>query len=141
MKLKLQHNRLLAILTLIIFLSGSSGFTMVVTTCLMESESCCQIPASMSDNGCDNPLQKSEVRVLSDMSCQSTSIVGGLKVDPATSDKNFKDGSAKLPHVTGLLSSNFASNNFSSPHFLLSSSFVPLPPSVDRYVLNASFLI
>lgn len=134
----LSLGRLLAIVTFL----ANSGFTTILHNCTMVSMSCCEAPSETNHKDCGEELPSdSAPSIQSNSVCHTNTIVGGVTTNPAVFEKSGKSDVKKVVLTFAVLispatlSQDFASSSFpavTSPVFL---------PSVEKYVLNASFLI
>jgi hypothetical protein len=102
---------------------------------------CCQDMSGDMNADCSNPSLLPGVPTLrSDMSCTTTTLVGGLTTNPGVVDNSRPI--QKIPVITMLPSVCFScvqtlTNTVPIAPFAESIS----PPSVEKHILNASFLI
>lgn len=140
MLLSHKNIRLIRILLAVLVLTASSGATAVLNRCLMEEASCCCPNETSNHDGCGVPNALPSGHVFkSDFTCYTSVVVGGVALKQALLEKENRQESGKAvtfisPRSSGLLQSDTPS------HTLIVSQSIS-PPSVDRYVLNASFLI
>lgn len=121
---------------------ASSGFTTILHNCTMEVPTCCEVPTQNRHEQCDVSVPP-EVSIRSDLICHTNTVVGGLKPTAAVLEKESKSESKKLDAPLVLTVSNFSSTdqvNSSTSRFFSFADIVFFP-SVEKYVLNASFLI
>lgn len=144
MKFIILHIALLSRVTLLAFVVASSGFTAILRTCVMETMSCCadaKVPQHME---CDTeqPGDAPTLSIRADSQCHADILVGGMTTNPAVVEKEHKYQQTKLAIGANVLSFNCfqASPPSLSPLFGHTTAKV-FPPSVEKYVLNASFLI
>ncbi len=139
----LQRNRRFAAAIVAILLTlSSSGFTAVLHSCLMAERVCCDQPMSMMARmpAEDGAFPGSPV-LQSDMSCCSVTVAGGLNTNPIVAG-NQLPAPPHLDLIALLPSSALSVTQLALTHpALFSSSAVVSPPSVEKYVLNATFLI
>jgi hypothetical protein len=137
-------------LFLMLFFLANSGFTVVLYHCTMTEEMCgmscckgisdCSAGACQDMGGSQTPETKSE-RV--DQPCRTATVVGGVQTEPTVVEKQFNG--RQIISVDLLPTSVFETAigpcvDLPAFHFTSTASNVS-PPSVDTYVLNASFLI
>lgn len=143
MKISLKSNSHITVVIALLVLLGSSGLTTLIRTCTMGDMSCCAGLSSVSKDDCDaSALPALGVVLKADLSCSTTKLVGGLAINLALVEKENK----LQMHATGFNSIAAPSFNVETTHSKPSHHHfafnVPhAPPSVDRYVLNGSFLI
>jgi hypothetical protein len=129
-------------LALVTFLA-SSGFTAILHNCTLVPASCCAAPREINHKDCSESLPVNlERSIQSNAVCHTNTVVGGITTNPAVLEKVVKSEVKKpvsplfvlSPFVAVSGQSFTSSTPFSSP----ASVFLP---SVEKYVLNASFLI
>lgn len=129
-------------LVVVTFLA-SSGLATVLHNCTMVAATCCEAPAEINHKNCDKRLPaNSDLFIQSNAVCHANTVVGGVTTNPAVLDK---DGKSELKNP---LSFVFAFTSSVEASFQINTSFnrgITAPPvflpSVEKYVLNASFLI
>lgn len=142
MLLSHKNIRLIRICLAILVLTASSGATAVLHLCQMEAASCCSPIQSANDDGCDQPMASPTSHSFkSDFTCHIDVVVGGVALKQALLEKENRPESNKtvLPIIGSPSSSSLLLADSHSNSILLSKTVSP--PSVDRYVLNGSFLI
>jgi CBS domain containing-hemolysin-like protein len=148
MKLFTRNSVLFSRLFVGLFLAANSGFTAVLQECTMESNESHQVMECCSiSNESSNPAREVQqtapfLATGSQLSCHTTTVVGGLVGTSALLEKESKVQLSKLGEWSGnlLLQTVFKPiSNHSSTlnYFALDVS----PPSVEKCVLNSSFLI
>ena len=129
--------------TAFLFLVASSGFTTLLHICTMEAAECCDPSGASDHHGCpsepiDQPISGSSIQNVDD--CHINSVVGGLASLQALLEKDIKTQNSDILSV---LISTFVPvapiSNTSSLTYPYSQSVSP--PSVEKYVLNETFLI
>lgn len=135
----LPVSRALALATFL----ASSGFTTIVHNCTMEVPVCCEAPKETNHKDCGEsvPANK-ELAVRSNALCHTNTVVGGVTTNPAVLEKDAKSDVKKLQIAQSILTTSGA--DFNQPRTPLSSFFSATPvflPSVEKYILNSSFLI
>jgi hypothetical protein len=128
-----KHILLLKRLVLIVTIAASSGFTM----------DCCDPSPSADHRNCDLPgVPETGESVKAQFTCHTNTLVGGVSVKPAVLVKEHKSEPSRIVLATVTASLyNCLSHTSSSSHTLFSPAETPSPPSVEKYVLNASLLI
>lgn len=132
--------RLTTAIVAFLMVLSSSGFTVVLHSCLMAERSCCS--ASMTGHMAgDEGAIPGKPELKNDMSCCSTTVAGGVNSNPIVTGTlqpalAHLDLVALLPPMVSSGGQCIASH---STFFL--SSTAASPPSVEKYVLNSSFLI
>ncbi len=126
-----------------LFFVASSGFTTLLHICTMEASECCDTSGASDHAACPNPEKSSPVAgtaIKNADDCHINAVAGGLSAIQALLEK---DGKTQKVVVLSVLASTFVSlapiNNTSS--FTYSYSEGVSPPSVEKYVLNETFLI
>ncbi len=145
-----RHIAIFGRLLLVLFILANAGFTYILQECNMRGISdgmaCCDDQAPNSAGACAN-VDHDQVRHATvdagSAGCMVRIVVGGLQTDP-----KFVEKEARCLHLwkgdfvpvsTPAVSS---SPNVGGPFSLNSSAvFRVSPPSVEKYVLTASFLI
>lgn len=127
----------------ILFLVASSGFTTALHICTMEATECCDPSGASDHNACPGeplaqPTTGVSIKTLDD--CHVNAVVGGLAAIQALLERS--DKTQNVP-VLAVLASAFVSLapdvTTSSSNYSYSESVSP--PSVEKYVLNETFLI
>jgi len=137
-----QHTRLTAIIAALLLALSSSGFTAVLHSCLMAEKSCCGLPLNMMAG---TPLNDAEgaadPTLTSNMSCCAVTVAGGLNTNPIVS--GTQQTTPQHLDLISLLPPSVLSGaqDIHSHPIHFASSAAASPPSVEKYVLNASFLI
>ncbi len=129
------------IIAAVLLLAVSSGFTVVLHSCLMETMQCCETMSTDGSMDAAMPTQGSRVAQAGSSCCTST-VIGGLNSFTALLEKQTKTDHLKVAIV--LLHTD-PSDQFSlltSPvrHFVHSAHGAS-PPSVEKYILHAALLI
>ncbi len=148
MKLFTQNIALFSRLFVGLFLLASSGFTAVLQQCTMESGQsrrfmeCCSSSDESNLTECEVPQTTPSLAFGSQFTCHTNTVVGGLAGTSALLEKKGKIQLSKLVEWSGnvLQQTVFKPiSNHSSTlnYFALNVS----PPSVEKCVLNSSFLI
>jgi hypothetical protein len=140
-----RHILIIGRLFVLIFFLANSGFTVVLYHCTMGDMDCCGTSDDDMSVACgmmDVPPTSSGPSITSGFNCLSVIIAGGLRTDPTVVEK---ESAARLLKVDLIAAFN--------PHSALSTGtpqvqpFSPVaapdvsPPTVERYVLNSTFLI
>lgn len=129
-------------LVLVTFLA-SSGLATVLHNCTMVAATCCDAPAEINHMDCEERLPvNSDLSIQSNAVCHINTVVGGVTTNPAVLDK---DGKSQLKNpvafvfaFTPSLEASIQISTFTSLGLTAPTVFLP---SVEKYVLNASFLI
>lgn len=134
----LSLGRVLAVITFL----ANSGFTTILHNCTMVSMSCCDAPSETNHKDCGESLPAdSAPSIQSNSVCHTNTVVGGVTTNPAVFEKNGKSDLKKsVLEVTLLVSPTTLSQDFASSSFPAVTTPVFLP-SVEKYVLNSTFLI
>jgi len=140
--LRVKHIKPLQLISAAFVFLASSGATIVVRQCSMDTASCCNTASCDNDDACDQPVAlPSDHSIKAEYSCRTTTLVGGLAIQQAVVEQPHK--SLLIMAVLGLVVPPDCRLSAQPPR---SSSALLLadaasPPSVEKYVLNASFLI
>ncbi len=126
-----------------LFFIASSGFTTILHICTMEASACCDTSGASDHQACPNPEKSfpgSGASIQNANECHINAVAGGLAAIQALLEKDIK---AQNVDILSVLNSTFVSlapsTNTSS--FTYSYSESVSPPSVEKYVLNETFLI
>ena len=125
----------------LVFLA-SSGAAAVIRECKVEAMSCCAPVSRANHDDCDQPaLPISRHSIKAQFTCHTTALVGGVAIKQALVEQQHKPELPKqivfcIASSQSLLS---AQTNRSSSTFFLTETVSP--PTVEKYVLNGSFLI
>jgi hypothetical protein len=130
------------IIALLLFIA-SSGFTTIVHACAMEATQCCDTSRARDHKACENPFPLvAGPSVQREFDCHTNTVAGGLAGVQGLIEKDGKPLNNRLEVLSAVVSQyiSFASSGTAS---WLSTSYCTSvsPPSVEKYVLNASFLI
>ena len=146
MKIFTPHMILSGRILAILFILANSGFTAVLRQCTMKSDApmeCCSIPEK-SDAASRDAVQKNgnSPSIVSQFSCHTTSLVGGIASTSALLQKESAKQNVKGNELCAQLQQNTTStstfdHSMNHAHFAATLS----PPSVEKCVLNSSFLI
>ncbi|MBM2840069.1 MAG: hypothetical protein HW412_597 [Bacteroidetes bacterium] len=142
MLLSHKNIRLMRIFLAVLVLAASSGATAVLHRCQMEAASCCSPNQNANDDGCDQPIASPTGHSFrADFTCHIDVVVGGVALKQALLEKENRPESniAVIPNIVSLGSCSLVQAD--GPSHTLFLAHAISPPSVDRYVLNASFLI
>lgn len=134
------------VFVLALFVAANCGFTAIVRHCTMNSPEkmmCCD---SFGDGGrTSSATDRTNAGVtiaIMTSDCHTTALVGGLSTTPALVEKTIGLHSSALFSSASIQIEQNHSHNFDSRSSQLSySSNAFAPPSVEKCVLNSSFLI
>ncbi len=143
MKLFKKHMALIAKLVLVVTITASSGLAAVIHNCTMERMDCCGDSPNAGHNNCHLPgVPSTGLTIGSDVACHVNEIVGGLAIKSGEVEKDKRSVPTRTAFVT-IITSLYDSlrHTSGSSHALLSLAAALSPPSVEKCVLNASFLI
>ncbi len=136
------HIKLLASLAALLFGLGSSGLAAVIDGCAMTPQmACCKTMHNDPMAGCDIPAgAASGVSVQNDMSCHTSTLVGGHLTNPGVIETGhtIQKISLAVEPVAACASCMPTPANSLSPR--LSANGIS-PPSVKKHILNVSLLI
>ena len=140
-----RHIFILGRLFAVIFFLASSGFTVVLYHCTMDDMSICAPSDNcMAGNSeAADHQQPSEISLTSaGIPCHTVSVAGGLHTDPSIVEKESSAKHIKIEFVLAPTSDSGLTSIVDQPIQLLSTNTSNVsPPSVEKYVLNATFLI
>lgn len=94
--------------------------------------------------GCDTeqPSDASTLSFRADFQCHANTLVGGIMANPAVVEKENKYQQTKLSIVVDVISFDcFQTSSLNLSSLYGQTTANVSPPSVEKYVLNASFLI
>jgi hypothetical protein len=137
-----KNIRLIRIFLAVLVLAASSGAATVLHLCQMEAASCCSPTQTSNHDGCGQPIAPPAGHSFkSDFTCHLDVVVGGLALKQALLEKENKPelSIAAIPSVVSFASSSLLQADSPSHTYFVAQTISP--PSVDRYVLNGSFLI
>lgn len=137
-----RHINLLGSVVAFLFAIGSSGLAVIIHSCAMRSEMpCCQKISDEMGGDCSNPIQTSGIpSIHSDTNCSTSTVVGGLTTNPGVVDNNQlvqKISSVAVPMNACLSCVQTLTSSVSDIANAVSIS----PPTVEKHILNATFLI
>ncbi len=137
-----RHINLLSSVVAFLFAFGSSGLAVVINNCTMTSQmQCCQSMSDQTAGDCSNPIQTSGIpSVQSEANCSTSTLVGGLITNPGVVDNNrlVQKISVNVLPMNDCLSC-VQTLTRSVPVIAFAGSISP--SSVEKHILNASFLI
>jgi hypothetical protein len=136
-----RHRGFFAAIVAFLLALSSSGFTAVLHSCLMAQEkSCCDV-SLMREMASDEGVIPGTPVLKNNMSCCTITVAGGLNTNPIV----IGDQAAPLQHLEVLAlipPVEFSGAQHILTHStLVSASVAASPPSVEKYVLNSTFLI
>ncbi len=135
-----QNTRLTSLIVAILLMVSSSGFTAVLHSCLMAERSCCD-QSMMLHMPLDRGTHSGIPGLKADLSCCAVTLAGGLNTNPIVpgnqhSAPQHLDVLSLLP-----IAECSCTQDVCSRLTFLASTVSASPPSVEKYVLNATFLI
>lgn len=135
-----QHTRFTAAIVALLLTLSSSGFTAVLRSCLMAERRCCDV-SMMAHMPGDDAAVPGKPALMNNMSCCAVTVAGGLNANPIVAGNqqivlHHLDVLALLPPTTCIDAEHVLTHSL-----LLSFSSATSPPPVEKYVLNAAFLI
>lgn len=143
MKLFNKHILFVGRVVAILFFIASSGFTTILHICTMEASECCDPSGASDHHACpdeesSSPVAGASITGVND--CHINAVVGGLSAIQALLEKDSK---VQNISVLALLVPTFVSfaSSINTSSFTYSYSETVSPPSVEKYVLNETFLI
>lgn len=129
-------------LAIVSFLVGS-GVATIVHNCTMENAICCEAPREINHKDCDGGLPANpEPSFQSNSVCHTNNVIGGVTTNPAVLEKNGTSEVKKLDLAVIHTGHSVAvSDQLQVSRIAFSLSASVFHPSVEKYVLNATFLI
>lgn len=130
----------------ILFILANSGFTAVLRQCTMKSDApmeCCSGSKESDEATCDGSQNQAGLRLIeSQFSCHSTTLAGGIASTSAFLQKESAKQTAMgnelcSQHQQYTTSTSAVGHSTNPAYFAATLS----PPSVEKCVLNSSFLI
>jgi len=140
--IQIRHNKPLRFLFAGLVFLASSGATTVIRQCSMETASCCNTASCDSEDACNQPAAvPSDYSIKAEFTCHTTTLIGGVVIQQAVVEQAHKPLLNKA--ILGCVISpdymlSAQPHRSSSAHLLADAAS---PPSVEKYVLNSSFLI
>ena len=128
----------------ILFFMASSGFTTILHICAMEASECCDTSGASNHHACpsdeETPSPVAGTSIQNADDCHINAVAGGLSAIQALLEKDIK---AQNLNALSVLISTFVSlaPNTNTSSFTYSYSERVSPPSVEKHVLNETFLI
>jgi hypothetical protein len=126
-----------------VFLVASSSFTTILKICAMETCECCDTSGARDDDGCPNkqvpaPVARMSIHDVND--CHRNVVVGDFAAVQLLVEKDIE---VQNVQVLSFPACTFVSpaTGYTSSWFNCSHSERVPPPSVEKYVLNETFLI
>ncbi len=145
-----RHILTLGRLLLVVFILANSGFTLVLYECKMSDAppqmACCGEPIPASSDACGDmgsPKPATANPAAISTPCMVMTIAGGLQTDPKFVEKASIDRQVtKIDFMPVEASAPSNGPKPNGPFCLISTAVSRVsPPSVEKYVLTASFLI
>ena len=146
-----RHILVLGRLFLVIFIVATSGFSVVMTYCTMSDGGACPMASGNDDDQdwsgtcADHTSQQgaTHAALSNNYACMLTTVAGGLQTDPTTIEKvSHRQELTKLVVLPAAVPLQMSSLILDRPFSHYSSAGPNVsPPSVEKYVLNATFLI
>ena len=143
MRFSVKHIKTVRVAFALLVFFASSGATAVLHTCTLPKMDCCAPASSGNCDGCnESAVPVSAPLLQADFTCHTNTFVGGVALKLALVEKENKSQQNKASVVFVLPSSFGFSNTVQAPSRYLFTLAASHPPSsVEKYVLNASFLI
>ncbi len=139
-----EHRPKLGGIILLLFFLSNSGFTSTLHLCVMQAAACCEPAGAQRHDACDEILPASAgLSVSNALACHVDRVVGGLNGVQGLLEKNVQDKPqhVQLPVVVLPNGVVLISSAQHGVHLALDSHHSPPLPSVEKYVLNETFLI
>lgn len=146
MKFFPRHMILSGRILAILFILANSGFTAVLRQCTMKSIApmeCCGGSDQSNESTCDGTQNQAGLRLVeSQFSCHTTTLVGGIATTFALLQKELTKQNIKTNEMCGRYQQNTICTNtlYHSTNPAQVTATLS-PPSVEKYVLNETFLI
>jgi hypothetical protein len=124
----------------LLILMANAGFTLALHSCLMSGKPCCGSPMPVR-HAQDHPAG---MHIVSPpIECCLVTIAGGMNTSPMVSERSPAPSPQKFMAVANLpaLSMAAARGPLDGLHLLSDVTLRVGPPPVEKYVLNATFLI
>jgi hypothetical protein len=139
----LKHIKSVRVAFALLVFFASSGATAVLHTCTLPKMDCCAPASSANHDGCDQSAVPISAPLLqADFTCHTNTFVGGVALKLALAEKENKSQPNKASVVFVLPSPFGISNSVQAlSRYLFTLAASHPPSSVEKYVLNASFLI
>lgn len=136
---------------IVLFVLANSGFTAVLHQCAMGGDQsarsnqtieCCSTSSENSRSACEVSQATPSLSIVNLFTCHTNTVVGGLVGTSALLEKEIKTQLSKLGEWSGHLAQQtvfkpIINQSFTLAYFAINTS----PPSVEKCVLNSSFLI
>jgi len=129
-------------LIILLFFLSSTGFTSILNICAMEAAKCCGTSGRSDHEACHNESPPvSGVSVKDRFECQVNIVAGGLSGVSGLIEKEIKQRTETTEFVVIALSETAEASFAASTLLSLNHTTNTSPPSVEKYVLNSTFLI
>jgi hypothetical protein len=141
-----QHTIIAGRILAILFVLANSGFTTVLRQCTMKSDApmeCCSIPEK-SDATNRDAVQKdvNSPSIVGQFSCHTITIVGGIASTNALLQRESSNQNSNANACCNHLQQSTLFKIYTTyPGILSYFSATISPPTVEKRVLNSSFLI
>lgn len=131
------------ILVLVLFLTNA-GFTAILNNCAMEYADCCETSDSQSHMQCEMPMtpKTGSTSLQSAFQCHTSSVAGGLHETHALIGKPANT-QTPVCEIFVMDAEAFKETSAIPPQFQSLTAYTQSvsPPTVEKYVLFATFLI
>ena len=125
-----------------LFFLSSSGFTTAFHLCTMEATECCDPSGTTDHKACqDENLPAAGLSVKGVFDCHTNTLGGGLNPVQGLVEKQVRQEHSKPDIVVFAFSCTLDAPGFHSNPLLLPQAATASPPSVEKYVLTAAYLI
>jgi hypothetical protein len=137
-----RHINLLGSVVAFLFAFGSSGLAVVIHNCTTTTPmQCCQSMSDQTEGDCSNPIQTSGIPSFhSDVNCSTSTLVGGLTTNPGVANNSQLVQKISVVAVPTNDCLSYVPTLTSSVSIVAFAGSIS-PPSVEKHILNASFLI
>lgn len=136
------HSVTLGRLLVVALLLTNAGYTTILSTCTMGAAECCNDSAGHGQ--CEMPLVpvRGQASLQDAFQCHATTVAGGLNGIRALVEKNVKQQALDVEIIATVVRGDPAMSALAPKiQSLTASSQLLSPPSVEKYVLNETFLI
>ncbi len=138
-----RHIPVIGRLFLVLFFAANSGFSVALSYCTMSKggDDACAMAATCNEHS--TPGTSHDVSVGNHFQCMVNTVAGGLQTEPTTVEKHTLNRLiTKLAELPVALPVLLSKEVVDQPLTLFSSAGINVsPPSVEKYVLNETFLI
>ncbi len=138
-----KHTKLIRVTFPLLIFLASAGVTTLMDTCFAEEMDCCASVPNSKNDSCDGPANlASGILFKADFTCHASKVLGGLAIKLGLVEKENKTQRYAIAVALIIPSScELSDTHQNSSQYQFAFAVPHPPPSVEKHVLNATFLI